>query len=204
MTTSPHSPRTRRVRATIGATAAVALGGAGLLLASPASAHTVEVNFDGGTPGSPCSFIQTGPLRNAYAGLGVRFRGPDAKGGGAVLDTCGNFGVAPHSGLRFLAFNTGLTMANGGVPAAPEKMLFRVKQHHVALWVSQGAGTGQPATFTLLAQRHGHRVDRDRVTTTTSDWTQLAVHARKGIKKVSLQVSDPDGVYVADDLTFGR
>jgi hypothetical protein len=207
MTTSPHphSPRSTRVRTILGATAAAGIAAAGTVLLAPAaSAHPVEVNFDGGTPNTPCSFSQVTAVHNQYAGIGVKLRGPNSTDGGAILDKCAGFGVDPHSGLRFLAFNDAASMADGGVPTGPEKIIFKHKEHHVSLWVSQGGTSGDTATFTLTAKRHGHRVDRDSVTTNTADWAKLAVHAHKGIKRVVLTAVDPDGAYVVDDLTFSR
>ena len=62
----------------------------------------------------PAGFFLVEPLRNEYAGL--RFSGPSALDGGAILDQDGNFGIEARSGRNFLAFNRGdsVLMANGG------------------------------------------------------------------------------------------
>ncbi|HEY6866638.1 MAG TPA: hypothetical protein VI792_05230, partial [Candidatus Eisenbacteria bacterium] len=80
--------------------------------------NLVFIDFDDAP--QQCLFMGTGPLRDAYQSLGVRFSGPGALDGGAILDQCGNFGVNGYSPPNFVAFNAGATMANGGVPIGPE------------------------------------------------------------------------------------
>jgi hypothetical protein len=170
-----------------------------LLPSSPASAANIKVNFDGGTPGAPCAFAATTPLRDKYAGLGIRFKGQNALDGGAILDDCSFFGVAPRSGLRFLAFNESLTMANGGVPTGPQRIVFDTKKQLVKIYVSKGSGAGT-AQFTLLGKRGGTTVRRATVVTSTPDWSLLNVKAARGIKSAVLKADTPSGYWVADDL----
>ncbi len=70
------------------------------------------------------SFSATTPLRNEYAGMGVVFSGQNALDGGAILNVTSNFGVNARSGEHFLAFNTGASMSNGGVPTGPQTISF--------------------------------------------------------------------------------
>lgn len=193
--------RTSRIAGALLATSATV--SALLLPAAPATASPVEVNFDGGTPGTPCSFAQVTPLRNQYAGLGIRFRGRNATDGGAILDKCSNFGVDPRSGLRFLAFNSTSTMANGGVPTGPQRILFGTKKRVVKIYVSKGSPAGT-ATFKLIGKRQGQTVRKATVVTDTPDWALLKIKAPGGIKKAVIKADTPAGWWLLDDLTVRR
>jgi hypothetical protein len=198
---------TTKVRRLASALVAVTAGAAVVLPASSAAAGEVEVNFDGGTPGAPCNFANTTALRNQYAGLGIRFRGTGPLDGGGVLDKCSNFGVDPHSGLRFLAFNGNLLneYSDGGTPRGPEKILFNRRQKRVSIWVSQGGGTLGSPTFKLVGKRNGRTIRSTTATTNTSAWLQLSINNRRGFKKVVLSVTgDPNRAWVADDLVVRR
>lgn len=159
-----------------------------------------ELTFDGGTPDSPCLFSQTTPLRDTYAGFGIRFRGRNDLDGGAILDRCAQYGVQPRSGLRFLAYNANSRMSNGGAPAGPQTILFSQPKRVVQIYVSQGGIAVGTATFRLVARRAGRIVASTSVTTTTSDYSLLKVRAARGISAVVLTASDPNQQWVADDL----
>ena len=198
--------RTGRRLAAVGLAAATA-GAALVLPAGSASAAPIEVNFDGGTPGTPSLYNDVNPLRNQYAGLGIRFRGPSLSDGGAVLDKNASFGVDPHSGLRFLTFNGNYpnSMLTGGTPRGPEHILFNRLQKRVSIWVSQGGGTPGTPTFKLVGKRAGQTIRVATATTNTSAWQKLVIHNRKGFKKVILSVKDdPNRAWVADDLVISR
>ncbi len=148
-----------------------------------------------------CAFASVNPLRNRYAA--ARFRGPSAIDGGAVLDNCSNFGVAPHTGSRFLAFNSSAAMSNGGTPRGPEKIVFTTRQRSVSLWVSQGGFGVGSATFKMVGRRGSTVVRTATVTTTTSDWVKLQVASARGLTSVAVSTpNEPDGLWVADDLTM--
>jgi hypothetical protein len=198
---------TTKTRRLASALVAVTAGAAVVLPASSASAAEVEVNFDGGTPGAPCNFATETALSNKYAGLGIRFRGPGGgDDGGAILDKCSNFGVDPHSGLRFLAFNGNLIdeLSDAGTPRGPETILFTKRQKRVSIWVSQGSGAGSP-TFKLVGKRGNKSIRTSTATTNTSAWLKLEVNHHKGFDKVVLSATDvPDRAWVADDLVVRR
>jgi hypothetical protein len=164
-----------------------------------AQAAVTVLDFDYGTAGTPCAFSSENPLREKYAGFGIHFAGPNATDGGAILDQCSAYGVAPHSGSRFLAFNAGATLANGGTATGPETIRFDSVKRVVQIYVSQGAATGT-ATFTLIGKRGAQTIQTASASTPTSDWVLLKVHARNGFSRVILRASDPNGVWVADDL----
>jgi hypothetical protein len=95
----------------------------------------------------PVGFNEASPLRDQYAELGVHFRGPTIMGGGAILDQDSSFGINPRSGRDFLAFSVYATLANGGVPAGPEKVTFDNPVSSVSIYAS----TRYNSTFTLRA-----------------------------------------------------
>jgi hypothetical protein len=148
-----------------------------------------------------CAFASVNPLRDRYAA--AKFRGPSSLDGGAVLDTCSGFGVAPHSGSRFLAFNSSATMSNGGTPRGPEKIVLPTRQKSVSLWVSQGGFSVGNATFKMVGRRGSTVVRTATVTTTAASWVKLQVASARGLTSVSVSTpSEPDGLWVADDLTM--
>jgi hypothetical protein len=149
-----------------------------------------------------CNFASSNPLRDRYAA--AKFRGPSSTDGGAVLNTCGSFGVAPRTGVNFLAFRTGgVTLANGGIPRGPEKISLPVRQKKVTIWVSQSGASVGAATFRLVARRGGNTVTSATVSTATAAWAELTVQNRRGIDSVTLSApTEPDGVWLADDLTM--
>jgi hypothetical protein len=148
-----------------------------------------------------CGFAAVNPLRNRYAA--AKFSGPSSTEGGAVLDQCGGFGVTARTGSRFLAFNGGVSMANGGVARGPEKITLPVRQKSVSIWVSQSGATVGNATFRIAARRNGTTVTTASATTATSEWVELKVSSAKGIDNVTLSTPvEPDGIWVADDLTM--
>jgi hypothetical protein len=72
--------------------ATVLVVAAGVLVLSQAGfAQTTTLTFDDVT--APCGFALTVPLTTEYASQGVTFAGPAAGSGGAVLNSCANFGV---------------------------------------------------------------------------------------------------------------
>ena len=168
--------------------------------AADRSATTIDtstrhfITFDTGT--SPCAFDSTAadPLRGQYSGLGVRFRGPTASTGGAILNQCANFGIRARTGQEFLAFND-VTYAR-----PPESMLFDRLQRSVQLYVANGSPGGQ-STYTLVGWRSGNVVARTSITTDLAGWVLLRV-AASGMDRVTLRAATPDGAFVVDDLQY--
>ena len=164
------------------------------------SAGITYISFED-VPAS-CFYFEVNPLRNRYAA--AKFRGPSADDGGAVLDGCSGFGVAPRTGSRFLAFNATAVdaMANGGTPVGPERITLPIRQKKVTVWVSQGGSPGS-ATFRMVARRGTSIVRTATASTTTSDWVELTVAHRRGIDSVTVSAPvEPNGLWVLDDLTM--
>jgi hypothetical protein len=181
------------------AAALLALGTVVMPTGSAEAAVTV-LDFDYGPAGEPCAFADVGPLREKYAGFGIHFSGPNATDGGAIQDTCGNWGVEPRSGLRFLAFASDGQLGNGGVARWPEKISFDSVKRVVQIYVSQSGFSVGDATFTMVGKRAGKVIRTATVDTSTSDWVRLRVQARNGFSRVVLRASDPDDAWLADDL----
>ncbi len=171
----------------------VALAGA----PSALRAQPVEINFDDRV--EPCAFIQTLPLRDRYAELGVTFEGRSPLDGPAILDTCGNFNIQPHSGKNFLAFHRTAPYPGGGVATDPSIMNFDPPAFEVSIWV---AGALSEGLFALDAyDAGGNLIASDEVAAET--WMQLSVQGA-GIARAVLEergrASPP--IFVADDLVF--
>ena len=152
----------------------------------------ILLDFDDVT--APCYFANTVRLTNAYAGLGILFQGPGGNDGGAVLNECGNFGVSGHSSPNFLAFNTGLTLSDGGVARGPETLHFDPPV--VAVQAMVGAGSGSATLNAYNAA--GDLVDSDTIAL-VSTLSPISV-AAPGITRVVL--SSTNAIFVLDDLAF--
>ena len=164
------------------------------------AAGTTTISFED-VPAS-CAFASAQPLRNRYAA--AKFSGPNFTDGGAVLDNCANFGIAPRTGSRFLAFRTGgVLLANGGTARGPEKIMLPIRQKSVSLWVSQSGFSLGTATFRMVGRRGSTVVRTASVTTTTADWVKLQVASARGLTSVTVSTpTEPDGIWLADDLTM--
>ena len=196
------SSTTRLTRVGAACTLALAVVATTASGAPAATTVTKHVSFDG--PTAPAAFADASPLRERYAGRGIHFLGRNETDGGAILDEDDQWGVDPHSGQQFLAFDKEAVLANGGVPWGPETIGFDQKQHVVKIYVAQLGPTVGTANFTLVARRAGQIVDVATVETTTRDWSLLRVSAPGGIRKVTLRGSAPDDAWAADDLTIKR
>ncbi len=124
-----------------GETAEAPPPGVAPILAPPPGA--VVIDFDSLPSG--CLFNGLTALTTQFSGDGVVFSGPGGNDGGAVIDECGNFGVSGQSSPNFLAFNTGATMADGGIPQGPETLTFSPPVNHVQI----NAGQNLAATIQL-------------------------------------------------------
>lgn len=105
------------------------------------------INFDDAV--APCFFVETAPLRGAQQGA-FFFGGNQGLDGGAILDTCSNFGIEPASPPNFLAFNSEAPYTTGGVPKLPEFALFFPQSQSVSMKVSSG-GSEPGAVVVVLA-----------------------------------------------------
>ena len=153
------------------------------------------INFDDLTASS--FFVGSdGPLRNRYADQGVRFTGPAANDGGAILDI-NTFGVNGQSGLNALAFNTGVTYApaqGGGMAGGPETITFDRPISTATVNTGQGAG----GTATLTAFR-GSTVVGSAFRTSTATLAPLIVNGEHITK---LTLSFTGSAIVFDDLRW--
>jgi len=172
---------------------------AGVFAFSPLAGRAQPVTIDFDDQVEPCAFIQTTALRDRYADRGVRFRGPGPLDGPAILDTCGNFNIQPHSGNNFLAFHRTAPLMGGGVATDPSIMLFDPPAFEVSIWVAGGLSEG---LFGLEAyDADNNLIASDEVAAET--WAQLSVEGA-GIARAVLQErgrADPP-IFVADDLVY--
>ncbi|HVN03494.1 MAG TPA: hypothetical protein VMT86_03690 [Bryobacteraceae bacterium] len=136
------------------------------------------VNFD--NINAPCYFADTNPLRGQEQGAGFITPIPS---GGAVLNECSNFGLYPVSAPNFLAFNTSVRYADGGVAALPELILVGSSKSSVSMWVSGGDHPGFPISAIAL-NSSGAMIGMVNATTTTA-WAQLTINA-SGVSAVYL------------------
>jgi hypothetical protein len=153
------------------------------------------ISFDD-VPAS-CAFAEVTALRGRYSA--VKFTGPAAKDGGAVLDNCAGFGIAPRTGSRFLAFNKAIALSDDGVPRGPETMRLVTHPKVIEIWVSTG-GSETTGTFTLKGKYKGKTVQAASVSVTAQGWNRLRVKNKKGLTQAVL--SSSVSVWVADDLTL--
>lgn len=186
----------RLVRRTAPA-AALALGAPLLLSVPPGSATGItHIGFDDAP--AACSFVEATALRGRYAA--AKFSGPGVKHGGAILNNCAGFGVTARTGSQFLAFRSDLLLADGGIPKGPETIRLTSRQKSVAIWVNKAGGPSGQARFTLKGKRAGKTLKTSSVAVETNTWTQLKVKASGGFASVVVSASDPDGIWLADDL----
>jgi hypothetical protein len=176
--------------------ATVLMVAAGVLVLSQAGfAQTTTVTFDDVT--APCVFTQTVPLTTEYASQGVTFAGPVAGSGGAVLNSCANFGVTGFSAPNYLAFNAGVDYLSGGTAAGPATITFASPPSRVAIDVgASGAGSG---TATLVAYSGAAQVGQQTITLSPT-MAPLSVSA---LVITSVVLSFTTGVLVMDDLSWG-
>lgn len=167
-----------------------------LLVAATTSAATL-INFDGWP--APCAFSDTSAARNEFITSGVAFSAP-GNDGGAIVNECGVFAVTGHSRPNFLAFNPDGFYLSGGVPRAPETLLFSPIVNGVCFRVGSGFDPGS----TLTAEAF--------------DATNISLGAHSmvfrpalapfglagpGIAKVVVTITSGRGNFVLDDLLFG-
>lgn len=165
-------------------------------LLSPLAGATV-IDFDNVT--APCLFAQTVQLSELYAPMGVHFSRIGGNGGGAILNQCSSFGVAPVSGDNFLAFNRFAQLSNGAPASDPEKILFDTLMTEVSIYAA--GGSGPPSTFTLQAYDAADMLV-DSETITTTGWAPLTVSWGEGIEYVVLEESGGDDAFVYDNFSF--
>lgn len=162
----------------------VALCGAG------AWAQTT-IDFDG--TGAPPSFSETVPLTELYAPLGVHFAGPQPGEGGAILDRRANFGVEPHSGEAFLAFNR-RTYAKD-----PETIEFDTVQTYVEIYA---AGVVEFTNYRMDGYNGGNLLVSDALGVPAGSWGMMSISAGRGFDTVVLTQTAGHFAFVYDDLTF--
>lgn len=173
-----------------------------MLCMAHSSARADSINFDvnanGNTINAPGAFVLTTSLTTLYASFGVTFSGPGANNGGAILNQSGNFGVNARSGVNFLAFNSGATLANGGIPIGPETISFSSLQSNVSIYASGGFNA---STFTLSAfDSNNVLLGTSVISTTAGNYGLLSFASGLGIQRIT--IASTRGLFVLDDLTF--
>ncbi|MEO6710061.1 MAG: hypothetical protein ABIP42_10830 [Planctomycetota bacterium] len=160
------------------------------LAGSAVQAQNIDIDFE---LGGGCTFAATIPLREEYAPQGLHFTGPSALDGGAILDQCSNFGISPHSGTSFLAFNTISQLSNGGIPIGPERIHFDQRMTQARVWV----GDGSVVSVTMDAFDGNFLVGSSSVQ--TQNWAQLVVSAPGGFTDIVVSSNAAD--FLLDDLS---
>jgi len=153
------------------------------------------INFDDGT--QPCNFDETTRLTTRYAGSGVTFAGPSGLDGAAILNECGAFSVSGFSPPNFLAWNTGASLSDGGIPRLPETLYFSPTVSSVSLKAAHGSSSS--GTFTAIAYNSGgSQLD----TETISLGSTLAQVTLTGTAIYRVVLSTTAGTGVIDDVVF--
>jgi hypothetical protein len=151
---------------------------------------TVVTNFD--DVNAPCLFEDTTPLRGREQSAGFLAPKPD---GGAILNNCSGFGIAPHSPPNFLAFNNTSAYLAGGVPKTPELIFVGQNRSTVSLWVSGGSKPG----FPLGVVAFGNGGVQGVVTTVTNSvWAQVTL---TGTEITAILLVGNPLYLVVDDIT---
>lgn len=127
----------------------MSVGMISLLIGGGRARGDVFISFDANASGqplnAPAAFDNAGPLREAYAALGVHFAGPGTPTaqGGAILNSS-TFVSPAHSGANFLAFSG----VEGSEFVGPERVTFDSLMSSVSVFASC---LGHPQTFTVQA-----------------------------------------------------
>jgi len=169
-----------------------------LALTAPSTAGVVTFDELGA---HPSDFFLVNPLRDEYAGL--RFSGPSALDGGAILDQNSNFGISARSGRNFLAFNRlpAATMANGGRPLDPETIEFLSSP--VSSVEIYCFGTNSLNFVMEGFDSNGKLVTRSEIANNNTAWVRLAISSTTPISKVSLsETKGGSPAWIFDDLSF--
>ena len=162
-------------------------------LASSAPTNATLINFDDVT--APSYFANTVRLTTQYAAQGVIFGGPGGNDGGAILNEGGSFGVTGHSPPNFLAFNSGATLSDGGIPMGPETLYFDPPVSYVEIL----AGSSSGGTVNIAAYNAGdEQVDSNSLI--MSSHLQPITVSANGIVRVVISVNV--SVFVLDNLAF--
>jgi Bacterial Ig domain len=115
----------------------------GLLPAGSALGATRTINFDDPGPPppdpAPTLFMDTHPLTDRYADLGVHFAGPEDGAGGAILNAS-SFTITGESPPNFLAFNPSASYPSGKTASGPETVTFDSPIHAASINAGQSSG----------------------------------------------------------------
>src|SRR5262245_36229451 len=144
----------------------VAMAVSGLLLLGSAPVRATTITFDDAP--APCLAVDTSPLTEAYAGLGVHFQGPSVGQGGAIFNVCSGFGIGARSGENFLGF------AIGTYALDPETITFDSEVSYVEIY----AGYRSSQTYNMFAfDALNNLIGSSTVTPAGGVYGQLAIAA---------------------------
>lgn len=146
---------------------------------------------------APPTFSQTTALRDRYEDCRVSFSGPAANDGGAILDELGSFGVSGYSARNFLAFNTGSSLSNGGIPRTPQTIHLLHPAEYLLVYAGSNSGAGQLVTMSAYNQSGG--LLGSTALTLAPQLQPLRLLA-PGIRRVV--ITTPANVMVLDNLTI--
>lgn len=155
------------------------------------------INFDDMI--APPAAYKTVALTEYYAPLGVHFQTPGSINGGIIVNWISGFGIMPHSGDNFLAFNREAMTANGGIPTDLETITFDNLMKSVSIYCN---GSRYDAQFKISAYDINMNLIDSRILDSPSyNWTQLSINSEYGIKRVVLEETGYP-YFVYDDLSF--
>ena len=152
------------------------------------------INFD--DLAAPCAFADTVRLTDRYSALGVTFAGPGGLDGAAVVNQCGGWNITGHSPPNFLAFNTGATLGDGGIPTGPETLHLDTPVAEVRMLAGVGSGTG---TITVQAFDASDVLVSSRTNTLTPTLSPITLSGG-GITQV--KISGTASAFVIDDVNL--
>jgi hypothetical protein len=154
--------------------------------AHAAGAREVTVNFD--DISAPCFFDETHAVR-FFGSLGF-------VGGGAILNKCGDFGVAGYSRPNFLAFNCDAQDKNNNGCGLPETIIFPKGAVNVSLTLGSAYDAGQSIVVSAV---HGRGNPRRQTIALSGKLKPVTFHG--AISRVTI-ASSSVCVLVVDSIQF--
>ena len=160
-----------------------------------------ESDAGGGFLVAPVGFNNATALRDDFAALGVRFKGPNSQDGGALLDELSDLGIEARSGNNFIAFdNATNNLADGGSALGPITLIFDPPVTAASIHASGGPIQG---VFTIQAFNQGSFVGLGQTLSQPNEYAELAISGPIGGSLDTLRIaSSASNVWFLDDLSF--
>jgi len=145
---------------------------------------------------APCLFVNTQPLAGTVEGVLVKGRAPN---GAAILHECSQFGVAPLSGVNFLAFNREVAYSTGGLASAPELFLFPGEFTSVRVPIASGVPPTEPLALIAFGPRG---IVAGKTLRTTEGWATHTLSGEGITGLLILDAGDTESDFVVDDIRY--